>query len=194
MIGAGSIATAIRDSRFRETIPMKHASLLATVCGLALLAVAIPAASEAPAAGPPPQVSAGQVPPVAHPYDVPARAHTAVDAAFEQARATNKRVLIDFGANWCPDCRMLAGVMQLSQVQPWIGRNFIAVSVNVDHFNVNMDIARRYGVTVKAIPTVLVVTPQGKLLNADGTLVLGNARTMSSQAVVDQIAAWNRRS
>jgi hypothetical protein len=57
-----------------------------------------------------------------------------------------------------------------------------------------MDIARRYGVTVKAIPTVLIVTPQGKLLNPQGTLVLGNARTMSSQAVVDQIAAWNRRS
>ena len=173
---------------------MKHAFLRAAACGLALLAMAVPAASEAPAANSPSRLNAGQAPPVAHPYDVPANAHTAVDAAFEQARTTNKRVLIDFGANWCPDCRMLAGVMQLSQVQPWIGRNFIPVSVNVDRFNVNMDIARRYGVTVKAIPTVLVLTPQGKLLNADGTLVLGNARTMSSQAVVDQIAAWNRRS
>ena len=164
-------------------------TLLTATCGLALLLAGIPALAVEQT----PQVSAGQAAPVAHPYDAPESAHAAVDAAFEQARATNKRVLIDFGANWCPDCRMLAGVMQLTQVQPWIGQNFVPVSVNVDHFNVNMDIARRYGVTVKAIPTVLLITPQGRLLNADGTLVLGNARTMSSQAVVDQIAEWNRR-
>lgn len=168
---------------------MKHASLLTAACALALLLAGVPALAVEQT----PQVSAGQAAPVAHPYDTPEGAHAAVDAAFERARATNKRVLIDFGANWCPDCRMLAGVMQLTQVQPWIGQNFVPVSVNVDHFNVNMDIARRYGVTVKAIPTVLLVTPQGRLLNADGTLVLGNARTMSSQAVVDQIAEWNRR-
>ena len=173
---------------------MRHASLLVTSVGLALLAVAAPAGHRARAVDLPPRLTAGQAPPVTHPYDVAADAHAAVDAAFVQARTTNKRVLIDFGANWCPDCRMLAGVMQLASVRPWIGENFVPVSVNVDHFNVNMDIARRYGVTVKAIPTVLIVTPQGKLLNADGTLVLGNARTMSSQAVVDQLAAWNQRS
>ena len=89
---------------------------------------------------------------------------------------------------------MLAGVMQLAPVQTWIAQNFVPVSVNVDHFNVNMDIARRYGVVIKAVPTVLIVTPDGKLLNADGTLTLGHARTMSSQAVVDQLGKWNARS
>jgi len=153
-----------------------------------------PAAQQALAASPPPVVSPGQAPPVAHPYDIAANAGSAVDKAFAEAKATNKRVLIDFGANWCPDCRMLAGVMELGPVQSWIGQNFVPVSVNVDHFNVNMDIAARYGIKVTAIPTVLIVTPDGRLLNADGTLVLGNARTMSSQAVVDQLAAWNSRS
>ncbi|WP_428376791.1 thioredoxin family protein [Lichenicoccus sp.] len=143
---------------------------------------------------PPPQVPPGQPQPVAHPYDTPAAAHDAVAAAVRQARQSGRRLLIDFGANWCPDCRMLAGVMRLAPVQPWVAQNFVPVSVNVDHFNVNMDIARRYGVVVKAIPTVLIVTPDGKLLNADGTLTLGNARTMSSQAVVDQLAKWNARS
>ena len=171
-----------------------YLSQLAGIAGLALVMTAVPAGNQALAVASVPTLSAGQAPPVAHPYDEPAAAPDAVDAAFKQARADHKRVLIDFGANWCPDCRMLAGVMRLGQVQPWIGQNFVPVSVNVDHFNVNMDIARRYGVTVKAIPTVLIVTPEGKLLNGDGTLVLGNARTMSSQAVVDQIAAWNQRS
>ncbi len=128
-----------------------------------------------------------------HPYDTTADAHAQVDAAFAAARSNGRDVLIDFGANWCPDCRMLNGVMQMPTVKAWRDSRFETVMVNVDRFNVNMDVAARYGVTVKQIPTVLVLTPQGKLLDPDGTLALGNARAMSPQASVDQIAAWDAR-
>nr|WP_321984600.1 thioredoxin family protein [uncultured Lichenicoccus sp.] len=170
---------------------MQPASLLAPLLAVAALAVSL--TSPALALTAPPQVPPGQPQPVTHPYDTPAAAHDAVDAAVRQAKQSGRRVLIDFGANWCPDCRMLAGVLREAPVQPWVAQNFVPVSVNVDHFNVNMDIARRYGVVVKAIPTVLIITPDGKLLNADGTLTLGNARTMSSQAVVDLLGKWNAR-
>ncbi len=106
---------------------MKRASLLTAACGSALLLAGTPFSRQALAVEQTPQVSAGQAAPVAHPYDAPQNARAAVDAAFEQARTTNKRVLIDFGANWCPDCPMLAGVLQLTQVQPWIGQNFVPV-------------------------------------------------------------------
>ena len=128
-----------------------------------------------------------------HPYDTTADAHAQVDAAFAAARSSGRDVLIDFGANWCPDCRMLNGVMQMPTVKAWRDSRFETVMVNVDRFNVNMDVAARYGVKVKQIPTVLVLTPQGKLLDPDGTLALGNARAMSPQASVDQIAAWDAR-
>lgn len=171
---------------------MKLPSPRTVTAGLALL-LAASLSCHAGAIDLPPRLGTGQAPPVAHPYETPSVAHEAVDAAFKQAHASNKRVLIEFGANWCPDCRMLAGVLRLGPVQSWIAQDFVPVSVNVDHFNVNMDIARRFGVTVKAIPTVLIVTPDGRLLNPDGTLALGNARKMSSQAVLDQIDAWNQR-
>ncbi len=161
---------------------------------LAAAALALSLAGPARALTAPPQVPPGQPAPVAHPYDAPAAAHDAVDAAVRKARQSGRRLLIDFGGNWCPDCRMLAGVMQLAPVQGWITQNFVPVSVNVDHLNANMDIAKRYGVVIKAVPTVLIVTPDGKLLNPDGTLTLGNARTMSSQAVVDLLGKWDARS
>ncbi|MGI4746767.1 MAG: thioredoxin family protein [Janthinobacterium lividum] len=128
-----------------------------------------------------------------HPYDTTANAQAQVDAAFAEAKRTGKNVMIDFGANWCPDCRLLASVFEMPQVKAWKDSHFETVSVNVDRFNVNMDIPARYGVKVKAIPTVLILTPDGKLLNADGTLALGNARTMSPQAAVDLIASWDAR-
>ncbi len=131
--------------------------------------------------------------PDAHPYDTTADAHAQVDAAFARARTTGKLVLIDFGANWCPDCRMLDGDLKMPQVRAWKDDHFETAMVNVDRFNVNMDLARRYGVTVKQIPTVLILTRDGRLLNPDGSLALGNARGMEPQAVVDLIASWAQR-
>ncbi|KXV70484.1 protein-disulfide isomerase, partial [Acetobacter malorum] len=46
----------------------------------------------------------------------------------------------------------------------------------------------------KAIPVALIITPDGKVLNGDETLALGDARRMSGQAVVDKLAAWAKRS
>lgn len=143
---------------------------------------------------PVPQIGSAPITAIAHPYDEPEKAHDAVDAAFAEARKTGRKVLIDFGANWCPDCRVLAGVLANPAVSPWVEQTFSVVSVNVDHFNKNTDIAKKFGIVVKAIPVALIVTPEGKVLNAEETLTLGNARRMSGQAVVDKLAEWSKRS
>ncbi|GAA08821.1 putative thioredoxin protein [Acetobacter tropicalis NBRC 101654] len=160
---------------------------------LATTLISFSGAHMALAAQPVPQVGTAQITAVAHPYAAPEDAPQAVENAFAEARKTGRKVLIDFGANWCPDCRVLAGVLDHPAVAPWVQENFVVVPVNVDHFNKNMDIARKYGVTIKAIPVALIVTPEGKVLNADATLELGDARSMSAQAVVDKLAEWSNR-
>ena len=150
----------------------------------AAFAVGLPTPTDMPAAQPVPDP---------HPYDTAADAHAQVDAAFAAAKKSGRNVLIDFGANWCPDCRMLNGVLQMPQAKAWRDSHFETVMVNVDRFNVNVDVAARYGVKVKQIPTVLILTPDGKLLDPDGTLALGNARSMSPQASIDLIASWDAR-
>jgi thiol-disulfide isomerase/thioredoxin len=135
-----------------------------------------------------PVLPAGQATPAPHPYDEAADAHAQVAAAFARARLTGRKVLLDFGGNWCPDCRMLAGVLSEPQVGAWTAANFETVLVDVGRFKKNMDIAARWGVTVTAAPTVLVVTPDGKLLNGDDPFGLANARAFSSQTVVDLLA------
>lgn len=163
--------------------------LAATLAGLG--AAASRAADHA--LPPPRNLPTTQPTPEAHPYPVDADAKASVAAAFAEAKRSDRDVLIVLGANWCPDCRMLGGVMQMNEVKPWIDSRFVPVSVNVDHLNQNMDIPARYGVHVTQIPTVLVVTPAGKLLNPDGATTLGNARTMTPQADVDLLATWEGR-
>lgn len=141
-----------------------------------------------------PQVGALIITAAPHPYAAPDTAPKAVEDAFATAQKTGRNVLLEFGANWCPDCRVLAGVLANPHIAPWVEQNFVETRINVDHFNQNMAIAQHYGITIKAIPVALVVTPQGKVLNPEATLELGNARTLSAQAVVDKLAEWLKRS
>jgi thiol-disulfide isomerase/thioredoxin len=141
----------------------------------------------------PPTVPAGPIAPLPAPYDTQADAQAEVAAAFTAARGSGRLVLLDFGANWCPDCRILAGVMDAPTVAPWVNTHFVPVRIDVGRFNKNMDIARRYGVTVKGIPALLVLRPDGTLLDPDGTKALSDARTMTPQAMMDLIADWGGR-
>jgi thiol-disulfide isomerase/thioredoxin len=144
------------------------------------------------AAAPTPTVTPDQPKPVAAPYDTQADAHAAVDAAFAAARSSGRKVMIDFGGNWCPDCRALAGVLASPDVKPWLDQGFVTVMVDVGRFKKNLDIAAKYGVKINAAPTVLIITPDGKLLNGDKVFALADARYMSPQAVVDLLAGWEK--
>lgn len=159
---------------------------------LLMLAGVAPGASIA-APLPMPSLPAAQPAPLASPYDPKADASAAVDRAFETARSSGREVLLDFGANWCPDCRMLAGVLAMPQVSPWIDAHFVKVLIDVGRIDRNLELASRYGVKISAIPCVLILRPDGTLLNPDGTRTLGDARTMTAGAMVALLAEWGGR-
>jgi len=126
------------------------------------------------------------------PYDESANADAAVDAAFARASAEHKLVLIDLGGNWCADCRILAGVMDLPEVRSFIDAHYVSVSVDVGRFNRNLQIPARFGITsrLEAVPALLISTPEGKLLDREKVSALGDARSMSAQAMADWLAQW----
>src|SRR5215469_13165065 len=54
-----------------------------------------------------------------------------IDAAVAAARQDGKRVLLDFGADWCPDCRVLGGLFEDASVAPIVSANFHVVRIDV---------------------------------------------------------------
>jgi thioredoxin 1 len=132
----------------------------------------------------------GQVPAASRPYDPQANAAAAVDAAIREAKASGRRVLLDFGGNWCPDCRIVAGLMDQPAVRPWLDRTYAVAMIDVGRFDRNMDQARRFGVKITAVPTIIVLRPDGSVRNAGDVFGLSDARSMSQQAVVDRLASW----
>lgn len=140
-----------------------------------------------------PALTKDPVTPSVVPYAASETATVTVNAALARAKTSGRPVLLIFGGNWSPDCWALAGVLALPSVAAWVAQNFEVALINVGRLNTNMDIAKTYGVTVEGVPTVLVLSSAGKLLNGDNVLALSQAKQMTSQAIVDQLAAWGAK-
>src|SRR5690349_25025679 len=108
----------------------------------ALLAAAVAWATPVQA----PKVSAPIPKTLPLPYDEQADAHVQLANAIAAAKPGHKYVLLDFGGNWCPDCRVMAGVLAMKEVAPAIKRDFEFVTIDVGRFNKNLDIPAAYGV------------------------------------------------
>ncbi|NHN87882.1 thioredoxin family protein [Acetobacter conturbans] len=142
---------------------------------------------------PTPTLTNEPVRPVVVPYAASQGASAAVAGAFSRAKVSGRPVLLIFGGNWSPDCWAVSGVLALPSVSAWVAQNFEVALVNVARRNENMDISRQYGAEVEAVPAVLVLSADGKLLNGGAVLALSHARQMTSQAIVDLLAAWGSK-
>jgi hypothetical protein len=165
----------------------------------AVVALASAFAASAAVAAPPPQVSINSFAelstPLPYPYDEDAKANAQVARAKAQARKAHKLVLIDLGGNWCADCRILAGTMQLPEVKRFVGRHYVVAMIDVGRFDRNLQVPAHYGIHEKleGVPALLIVDPKtDKLLNAGDVTALDDARHMSPQALADWLAQWTK--
>ena len=64
-------------------------------------------------------------------YPVPAQARTELAAALAAAAADHKRVILDFGGNWCTDCHVLDHYFHDAANAPLLQAGYILVHINV---------------------------------------------------------------
>src|SRR5712692_1765705 len=98
-------------------------------------------------------------------YPDPAEAPGETAAALNAARKDHKRVLLVFGGNWCYDCHVLDATFRSKTVAPLVNENYHVVHVNVAGYNKNLDLAKKYDVSLdKGVPSLAVLEPDGKLV------------------------------
>jgi thiol-disulfide isomerase/thioredoxin len=167
---------------------------------LALAAAMALASTAAPAlAAPAPHVAISSFDqlqqPLPLPYDENADAKADVARATAKARKEHKLLLLDFGGSWCPDCRILAGTIDLPEVKAFVEKHYVEVTIDVGRYSKNLDIWAGYGQPPrpKGVPAVLIIDPRSrKVLNADHETALSDARHMSPQALADWLASWTK--
>jgi thiol-disulfide isomerase/thioredoxin len=161
-----------------------------------LLAALLPliACAERGAPEGPPDVSAVAYEADPRPYDPALDPGPAIDAALARARAENKLVLISMGGNWCPDCRILSGMMRANGLRELVEAEYEVVKVDVGDplpgggYTRNAQVAERFGAAgFEGVPTLLIVRPDGTVLNQDDRSIFRNARDRNPQDLADYL-------
>ena len=124
-------------------------------------------------------------------YPAPDQAKAELAAALAAAAANHKRVIVDFGGNWCTDCHVLDRYFHDSANAPILQANFILVHINIGRMDENLDIAERYQIPLrKGVPALAVLGEKGELLYSQRTGEFEAMRGMQSSAVTDFLVRW----
>ncbi|MFN3858349.1 MAG: thioredoxin family protein [Caulobacter sp.] len=137
--------------------------------------------------------------PLPKPYDeqaTPAQAAAAIDGALARAAKANRRVIVDLGGNWCSWCRMLAAVMELPNVRPFMAENFDVVMINFfgdkPLNKQNQAALKRLSIAdLDGVPWLVVMEPNGRILASSYEVTDEDHET--PQLMIDWIAQWALR-
>jgi thioredoxin 1 len=128
-------------------------------------------------------------------YPAPEQAKSDLAAALTAAGAAHKRIIVDFGGNWCTDCHVLDLYFHDSANKPILDANYILVHVNIGRKDENLDIAERYRIPLdKGVPALAVLGERGELLYTQKTGEFEAMRGMQSSAVTEFLMHWKRPS
>ena len=124
-------------------------------------------------------------------YPDPAQAKGDLAAALKQAAAQHKRVLVDFGGNWCGDCQVLDIYFHNPENRPILEANYVLVHVNVGRYDANLDLAQKYGIPLqKGVPALVVLSDTGKVLYSQRSGEFEAMRRMQASTVTNFLVQW----
>lgn len=126
-------------------------------------------------------------------YPDPSRAGADIAAALREAASSHKRVLVDFGGDWCTDCKVLDAYMKRPENAALVARGYVVVHVNVGARGIdrNLDVARRYGIPLeKGVPALAVLDAGGKVVYSQRNGEFESMRRMDAKSVNEFLGKW----
>jgi thioredoxin 1 len=123
------------------------------------------------------------------------RAKTDVETGIQQAAKSGKRVIVDFGGNWCTDCRILDINMKKPENAALLDKHFVVVHVNIGDKGItdNFDVAERYGIPLKkGVPALVVLESDGRVVYAQKAGEFEDMRHMDPKSVNDFLNRWKK--
>jgi thioredoxin 1 len=124
-------------------------------------------------------------------YPAPEQASADIAAALKEAPAEHRRVILDFGGDWCTDCQVLDIYFHDATNKPILEANFILVHINIGHRDQNLDIAGRYQIPLdKGVPALAVLNMRGKVIYSQKSGEFEPMRHMESSAVTQFLTQW----
>jgi thiol:disulfide interchange protein len=124
-------------------------------------------------------------------YPDPSQAQADITAALKVAAQTHKRVLLDFGGDWCGDCQVLDLYFHDEKNRPILEAGFVLVHINIGKMDANLDIAQKYQIPLqRGVPALAVLSDKGALLFSQKSGEFEAMRSMESSSVTSFLVRW----
>jgi thioredoxin 1 len=126
-------------------------------------------------------------------YPAVSAANGDIAAALKEAAATHRRVIVDFGGDWCPDCKVLDLRFRDPTNAAFLQRHYVVVRVNVGNNGIkeNFDVAERYGIPLrKGVPALAVLDSDGRVVYSQKNGEFESMRSMDRTSVTDFLRKW----
>ena len=105
----------------------------------------------------------------------------------------NKQPVVIFGANWCPDCRILSAVLDLPTVEKFMDENFRVLYVDLGRYDVNMSLMEFFNIMPQqGIPRVVILDKDKKVLNIKDTGEWTTARSRTKQEIFNYFQEYKK--
>jgi len=128
-----------------------------------------------------------------HIYSDTADPKADIAAALDQAGKEHKRVILDFGGDWCGDCQVLDIYFHQPPNEELLNKNYVLVHVWIGHIDHNLEYPEKYGVPIhKGVPALAVLDAKGKVLYSQQTGEFEDMRHMDSASVTAFLEKWKR--
>lgn len=90
-------------------------------------------------------------------------ARAEIATALARASADKRPILLDFGADWCPNCQVVEETLRANSSRSVLA-GYHVVPVDVGRFDRNIDVAAEYQLDVPTIgiPALVILLPNGK--------------------------------
>jgi thiol:disulfide interchange protein len=126
-----------------------------------------------------------------HLYSETADPNADIAAALKQARAEHKRVILDFGGDWCGDCQVLDIYFHQEPNLDLLEKHFVIAHIWIGRMDTHLDVAAKYGVPInRGVPALAVLDAHGKVLYSQATGQFADMRHMDSNSVTDFLNHW----
>lgn len=124
-------------------------------------------------------------------FDANRNATADIQSALRLAKTSHKEVLLDFGADWCPDCVALDTLFHTTQVETLLNSDYVVVPIDVGNWDLNISTASQYvDLTTSGIPALVVISGGGQEREATNDGSFSNARTLGADQVADFLTSW----
>lgn len=129
-------------------------------------------------------------------FDVQVPGEAMIESALIQAADGNKRVIVFFGANWCPWCRRLHDAFTKEPlVTELLRRHFVLVYVDANFRRDkkrNAELLTKYGNPLRlGLPALVVLDAKGRQLATQETQSLSDPTDLGvAKKIVAALAPW----